>query len=322
MWDFKLLKATQTLEKTMAYMIYRLAMYLLLSLALVFGILAGIGTGLILDSFTSSGVFSGIGGTAGLAMTILILYWFRGTWFYFIKAPHIVLLNEAIGEAFVQQGLAQVAHARSRVGERFCSSTHLYTLDNRIKAVLTYLFRRCTGAGKWLVRLEDTLFSRLIGRVLEVPITYVHEVIIAECLKDLTRSASAVATTALALYAQNFDRLFKNASVLLALKYLAALVIFILMLAPIGWIDEIIPVEFGNWTYVFALLFTWPIKSALFDPIALAALMGVFADLVRGQSIAPDWEAKLASDSPEFASIKRQAEFLDRSSGNPDDSGI
>jgi hypothetical protein len=305
----------------MAYMIYRLAMYLLLSLTLVFGILAGTGTGLMMDSFTTSSFFSGVGGVAGLAIPVFILYWFRGAWFFSMKAPHIVLLNEALGEAFVQQGLAQIAHARSRVGERFSSATHLFTLDKRIKAVLTFLFRECTGVGQQLSRFEENAFFKWIGRIAEIPLTDVHEVIIAECLKDLTRSASAVATTALSLYAENFSRLCKNAFVLLALKYFAALVIFWVMLAPIGWLDEIIPVEFGKWTYVFALLFTWPIKSALFDPIVLAALIGVYADLTRGQTVAPEWEAKLANDSPEFASLKKQAEFLDRTSGSPDGSG-
>ncbi|MCI0666655.1 MAG: hypothetical protein L0Y43_01210 [Methylococcaceae bacterium] len=306
----------------MAYMIYRLAMYLVLSLVLVFAILAGTGTGLILDSFaTNSSFFSGIGGIAGFAIFGFVFYWFRDTWLYSMKAPHVALLNEAIEERIVQQGRAQVAHAQNRVSERFSSAANLYTLDKRTKAVLAHLFRRCNAIGQRLSGLGDTIFSRLIARIAETSASYVHETILAECLKDTTRSASSVATAALVLYAQNFDRLFKNALALLALKYFAATVIYLLMLAPVGWIDEIIPVELGGWAYVLALLLTWPIKSALFDPIALAAMLGVFQDLTRGQSPDSDWEVRLASESPEFASIKKQAEFLEATSDNTNTSG-
>lgn len=326
MWDFKLLKATQTLEKTMPYMIYRLAMYLLLSLVLIFGIVAGTGSGLILDSFsagpgsTGSRFFTGAGGIAGFLIFALVIYGFRGTWFYSIRAPHVALLNEALGEAVIQQGRTQIADVRNRVSKRFSDSTHLYTLVTRIKAVLGYLFRRGTGIGQRLAGLGDSLFARVFARMAETLASYVHETILAVCLKDLNRSASAVAAATLTLYAQNFDRLFKNGLALLALKYFAALVIFLLMLTPVGWLDQIVPVDFGVWHYVLALLLTWPIKSALFDPIVLAAMLGVFQDLTRGQSADPEWEARLAGESPEFASIKKQAEFLDGSSEHPADS--
>ncbi|MGH8499260.1 MAG: hypothetical protein ACRERV_10705, partial [Methylococcales bacterium] len=290
MWDFKLLNATQTLEKTMAYVIYRLAMYLVLSLTLIFGILAGTGTGLILDSlFTTSGLFVGAGGFIGFAIFAFVLYWFRANWFYSIKAPHIALLNEP----GIHQGWVRVVHARSLVRERFPTAAELYILDKRIQVVLAYLFRQNTEVGQRLSKLGDTIFSRLITRVSEIPATSVHETIIAECLKNASLSASGVATGALALYAQNFKPLFKNAGILLGLNVIASLGVVLLMLTPIGWIDEIIPVEFGIWTYVFALLLTWPIKSALFDPIVLAAMMSVFADLTRGQNIDPEWEVNL-----------------------------
>lgn len=322
MWDFKLLDATRAVEKTMAYMIYRLAMYLVLSLILVFAILAGAGTGLILDSlFRTSGFFGGIGGVVGFVVFAFILYWFRGNWFYSMKAPHLVLLNESMNEAVVQHGWAQVGHARSQVRERFSTAAELHTLDKRVKAVLADLFGHCTGLGKRVSGYGDTPFSRSIGRIMEAPAMYTHEVIIAHCLKDGTCSASAAAVRALVLYAQNFNRLFKNALALLVLKYSGAFCIFLLMLAPVGWIDEFLPVDFGNWIYVFALLLTWPLKSALFDPIVLVAMVGVFADSASEQNAKMDWESKLVAQSAAFAKIKKQAEFVDGSSLLPEGSG-
>lgn len=308
MWDFKLLNSIQTFEKTMSFMIYRLAMYCVLSLVLLFGILAGTGSGLILDSlFTTSNFFVGFGGFTGFAVVAVVLYWFRSNWFFSIKAPHIALLDESIGP----QDRARVAYARSRVSERFSTAAELHKLDKRIRAVLAYLFRQCTGVGQRLAKLDDTIFARLISRIAAIPATYDHETILAECLKESASSASGVATRALALYAQNFNRLFKNAGILLGMNVIASLVIFMLMLTPVGWIDEIIPVEFGYWRYVFALLLTWPIKSALFDPIVLAAMLGVYADLTRGQNFEPDRDVDLSKNSPEYASLKKQAEFLD-----------
>ena len=315
MWDFKLLKATQTLEKTMAYMIYRLAMYIVLSLVLVFGILAGTGFGLILDSlFSSPGFFVRIGGFAGFVLFGFVLYWFRSSWFFSMKAPHIALLNESIDNAFVQQGWAQVGHGRSRVSERFSSSTDLFALDKRIKGVLACLYNRSTVIGQRLSGFKDTILSRVLRRIAEIPATQMDEIIVADCLRNPERSHSAAAAAALTIFARHFGRLFKNAWILLILKYVVAFVIFLLMLSPIGWIDGIIPVEFGKWTYVFALLLTWPIKSALLDPIVLAAMLNVFLALPRGQEPDSDLESQLAHDCSDFASIQKQAEFLDKTS--------
>ncbi len=315
MWDFKLLKATQTLEKTMAYMIYRLAMYFVLSLVLIFAILAGTGSGLILDSlFSLSGFFVGVGGIAGFAIFAILFYWFRGSWFFSIRAPHVALLNESLRDAITEQGWSQVAHARSLVRERFSTAAELLVLDKRIKATLACLFRRDSAIAQRLSALDNTIFSKLLSRIAETPATYIHEIIIGYCLHDSSRSASAAAISGLTLFAQNFRRLFHNAISLLAIKYLVTLVIFFLMLSPVRWVDQIIPVEFGYWTFVFAALLTWPVKSALFDPIVVAAMMHVFASVTSGQRIESDWETVLVDHSPEFAGLKKQAEFLETAS--------
>jgi hypothetical protein len=312
MWDFKLLKATQTLEKTMAYMIYRLGMYLVLSLVLIFGILAGTGFGLILDSmFSKSDFFVGVGGIAGFVVFAFIFYWFRGSWLFSMRAPHVALLNEALGEATTPQGWSQVAHGRRRVSERFSTADELLVLDKRIKATLAYLFRRSTAIGQKLSGLGDSTSSRLLARIAEIPAAFSDEIILGYCLNDSSRSASAAAITGLTLFAQNFRRLFRNAIALLTFKYLITFIIFLLMLSPVGWVDQIIPVEFGYWRYVFAALMTWPLKSALFDPIVVAAMMQVFADVTAGQHIEPNWVADLAEHSPEFAGLKNQAEYLE-----------
>ncbi|MGH8552982.1 MAG: hypothetical protein ACRERS_06770, partial [Methylococcales bacterium] len=291
-----------------SYVIYRLAMYVLLSLALIFGIVAGTGTGLFLDSmFATPGMFVRIGGFAGFTIVAVVLYGFRANWLFSIKAPHVALLNES----GIQPGWARVVEARKLVRKRFSTSAELHTLDKRIQAVLAFLFKQNTGLGQRIAKLDTTMFSRLVSVIAEIPATYVHEIILSECLKDATRSASGAAVGALSLYAQNFQRLFNNQSILFSLKGVAWLVIFVLMLTPVGWVDEIIPAEFGIWSYVFALLLSWPIKSSLFDPIGVAAMLGVFSDLTRAQTIDPQWERKLTEQSAQFASLKKRAEFLD-----------
>ena len=91
MWDFKFLSATQTLEKTMAYVMYRLVMYLVLSLFLVMAMLLGSGTGLMMGSMaagadpttlaTQGGGGGEVSGVIGFAVFAFLLYLFRGTWF-------------------------------------------------------------------------------------------------------------------------------------------------------------------------------------------------------------------------------------------------
>ena len=327
MWDFKLLNATQTLEKTMAYVMYRLVMYLVLSLFLVIAMLLGSGTGLMMGSMaagaepitlaTQGGGEGEVSGVIGFAVFALLLYLFRGTWFHAIKVPHIVLLQKSETLA----GWVQIGYAKSRAKERFPNAGELSTLDTRIRGSLAYLGGQTTGFGRWFSRLGDGTAARVVTGISAGLMTLTHEVIVARCLKDASRSASAVAAESLVYYGQNFEKLFRNSLVLLVVKYAVALALFVLILAPVGWLDEALPVNFGNWTYVFALLLTWPIKSAVIDPIGLVAMINLYSDLTEGQSPDAQWEEKLGTECDDFSRIKKQAEYADKKSNggsNPD----
>ena len=54
-----------------------------------------------------------------------------------------------------------------------------------------------------------------------------------------------------------------------------SLVVFVLMIAPAGALLWMFPGQAGGWAFAVALIFAWAVKSALMEPLAIAALMSV-----------------------------------------------
>ncbi len=308
MFEFKLLQATQIVEKTMAYTIYRLSLYLALSLGFVFATILGTGTQLMVGSFSRTPDSVGaVGGIVGFMLFGIVLYLFRGHWLYAVKAPHIVLLNDSMDESIVQQGWGQVRNAKQRVRNQYPNAAVMHRLNESIKDVLTDLFDSQTNIGKALPDFGDLPFSKLLNRVCSLPVTYTSEVIFASCFKKSSDLGASTVASSLLLYAQNFSALWRSAWVLFILNNVGWLCIFLLVQTPIAWLAEFLPVTLGGWETIFSLVLAWPIKAALFEPIGICAMMALFNQLTHNQTVDSAWEEKLAGLSDSFQTIQKKA---------------
>jgi hypothetical protein len=80
------------------------------------------------------------------------------------------------------------------------------------------------------------------------------------------------------------------------------------MLYPLESAASMLPVGIGVWRYVFALIFAWSLKAAFFEPIAITALAGLYADLARSADAGSAAEKQaLRESSPAFAEIEAKA---------------
>jgi hypothetical protein len=109
------------------------------------------------------------------------------------------------------------------------------------------------------------------------------------------------------LYAQNGKTMIKNAIWLTLMLYIVAIVIFIVMLAPMAALFYIMPGHLAVWSFVAAIVFAWAFKAAFLEPCAIAALMDVYFRTVEGQVPNPEWDRKLSEASAKFRELKDKA---------------
>ena len=77
--------------------------------------------------------------------------------------------------------------------------------------------------------------------------------------------------------------------------------LFLLVLAPVAALVNLLPGAAGPLALIIAVVFAWGIKQAVIEPVGMAALMQVFFKVTEGQQPNPEWEGKLDSVSKKFS---------------------
>ncbi len=317
MWDFSIGKSIGLMARTLPFILLRVAVYFGITLAyiLVTGTGAGIGWGVgaLGDSgFQATTTFWG--GVLGFGTVAAVMYWVREYILYMVKAGHIAVMVELLEGKPIPERRSQIAHAGTVVNERFAEASVLFALDQLIKGVLRAIVGLIRGMLRLLPIPGLPQLMRIVHAFLRVAIGFVDEVILAYAIRTRSTNAWASAKDALILYGQNYKVMLKNAAWLTVIVYLVSFAVFLVMLAPAALLVYLMP---GTWSaggFVFALLFAWSFKVALFDPFAVACLMQVYFKTIDGQQPNPEWEARLEQMSGKFRELKERA----LGSGPPD----
>lgn len=329
MLDIKILTATQTMEKTMGFTFYRLFLCFVVSFAFVLATLMGSGIGMMMGSAVDKMTdWGSLGASLGFATFGVIVFLARGSWLYRLRARHIALLVDAVAENMLPYGWAQIEYGRQQVTQRFPVTRDLVGLDQLIRQIQNYLLKTCTRFGRRIPTIPNVFAARLVLNLFAVPLRYTGEIVIAKCFSGDASNPWAEARDGVVYYAQNFGQIWRNALPMFVLIYAGWLCVYLLMLVPVGWVEGVMPIPFGYWRYLFALVFAWPIKAAIFDPIAVAGLILLFFEKIQNTVPNPDWIAQLTGSSNAFMQIQRRAETEQRQTGlndtnqAPVDSGV
>lgn len=310
MWDFSVSKALGLMRQTMPFVIFRMAVYFGIAAAyvIVTGTGAGIGWGvgaLGTDEFQANSVFWG--GAIGFGATAGVLYFLREYTLYIVKAGHIAVMVEALEGRELPQGQGQIEFAKNAVQKRFAQSSILFALDQLVKGVI----RAVTGLIQGLMNLLPIpALQNAVGVLkayLRVAVGLVDEVILAHAMRTRAENPWASAREALVLYAQNAKPMLVNAAWLTAISWILSFVVFLIMLAPAGFVVWLIPGAWSAGGFIFAILFAWAVKVALIEPFTIACLLQVYFEKTRDQQPNPEWEAKLEDVSTKFRDIGEKA---------------
>ena len=306
MWKFNLLAATRTVEATMPFMIYRLAVCLGVAFACLFAALAGAGTFIAFASFSAKpGGMANVGAVFGLALLGYFLYRYRSALFFNIRAGHLVLLAEIAQGRKLPEGKQLIELAQQKAAQRFPKPAEFTEINAAVKQVLQALpLKRCPFLGNMPNRNVAGVLGFVSGKLAATS----DQALLALIFVAQGLNPWQAARTGLVLHLRHFDTLSKNRLSLLGFEYLGLLLAYLGMLYPVDSAVSLLPVDVGVWRYVFALIFAWSLKSAFLEPIATTALAELYINLAKQETDFCTAEAKeLESCSEAFRKIVSKA---------------
>ena len=243
----------------------------------------------------------------GLSGASGFLYWARQYVSYLVKVAHVaVLIHYHDGEP-LPGGRSEIDYAREIVTTRFKEASLLFALDQLIKGVLKILNGVIFTLTAFLPITGLDNLRRFVNSILNLSLTYVDEILLAQCLRNGGKNPWESARLGLILYAQNYPAFIKNAIWLAVFMWGLTLLIFILIMGPVFALLQLFPGELGFWAFVISFLVAWSFKSALLEPLAMYALMQVYFKRIEGQEPNPEWEQRLNAASDKFRELSDKA---------------
>ncbi|MDQ0349617.1 hypothetical protein [Ancylobacter vacuolatus] len=307
---FKVSTSFALMCRTAPFLFFRLLVYAGIAAAYVLatGVGAGIGYGVGALWEDESRLSAGfVGAAAGFGLVAAVLYFLREYILYIVKAGHIAVMVELLRGRAVADGQSQIAHARVLVTERFGASNVLFGIDQLVKGVISAVTGLLEGLLSILPLPGVDGLASLLRAYLKIAVGLMDEVMLAQCFDDRGRDPYTASRTALVLYAQNARRLMISAAWVTAGVWLLSLLVFLVMLGPAGALVWLMPGQLSAGGLIFAALFAWSIKAALIEPFAVACMLQAYFNVTAGQTLDPEWEAKLDATSDRFKALGQRA---------------
>jgi hypothetical protein len=310
MWDFSISRALGIMLRTAPFVLFRIAVYFGIAVALIVvtGTGAGVGYGIGWfgdEEFRAGSTFWG--GTLGFGLTAGVIFFFRDYILYIVKAGHIAVMVELLDGRPIPGGKGQIAYAGEVVKARFGQASALFALDQLIKGVINVI----TGLLEGLMSiLPIPGLDRLMGVLrayLRLAVGLVDEVILGHAIRTRSENAWEAAHDGLVLYAQNARPMLINAAWLTLVTWVLAVLVFLVMLAPAATVVWLLPGDSTAGMFVFAVVFAWAVKAALIEPFAVACMLQVFFKVTEGEEPLPEWKGRLTQASDKFRQLGERA---------------
>lgn len=320
MWDFSILRSIGLVARTWPFTLLRLAVGLGLAVATLVAVATGAGLGWGIghvgsaDFRAGATIWGGIIGAAGVAIWVWTL---REYLLYLIGAGHVAAMVMALDGRPMPGGRGQIAFALAGVRERFGEIHLLFVLDQLVKGAIGAATRTLDWIG-WIVGVPGLQgLIRLIEAVIRMSTTFLDELVLAREFRIASSDPWTTAREGIVLYAQNGGAIIRNAVWLTVLRWVATIVLFVVLLAPAAALVWLVPGPTGGWALAFALVLALALQRALIDPFCIASLMQVYLARTEGQTPDPAWDARLAEVSGPFRDLtdRARAAFRDRPAG-------
>lgn len=282
MWEIDLMTAVRSIERSMAFAVYRLMLCLGAALGYLLATLAGAGTLVGFGSLAKNALSLGpIGALIGFGLFGYLMVKIRPTWLNVVNVPQLALLADQIRQVELPSGKALVEYAKRRQSESFPSTSRLFELDELIRETQGDMadLHPCPKLPADKPALKDAA-----NKVVRWLSGLNHQTLLAWHFYRESDNAWLSAAQGLAVHERHFAGMTKNRLVATVFSWLGFLLAYPLLLGGIDLLIDGIPINFSFWPQVFAGVFAWAIKAAFFDAIAEAAMMQYFFPLAESEA--------------------------------------
>lgn len=315
-------KAFSLVMKTKAYLLYRAAVYgvitsvWVLILLVVWGALRAFGGWAALITFVLAA------GGMGLVWPLV-----REYALYLLRAGHVALVTELLTNGELPQGQSQTVWAKERVMHYFKEISVLALVDQFVKGIINALNRTLFNIMNFMPTEALKSLAKFLQAVVRNSLTYVDEAILAYTFKTRNENVYDAAKTGIVIYAQSWKPIVKTAVMLTIFSYVFAVLVALLLMLPLAplamWLRSLtdapaIKEQIGVIVFVVALLLGTLVKWILFDPVACTTTIAVFLREAETAQPSPEWEAKIEKVSAKFVELKNKAMDKMRSRGKGD----
>jgi hypothetical protein len=290
---------------TTPYMVFRAAVYALLSLAVlgylgVLGLVGWVfGAGAFWVLFLATGVLAVLLGLGRMLDEVL---------HYFVRAGHVALLSEAAARGRAPTGIGQLRWARERVATRFASIHDLSTGGNTIRRTVRDLNRACFEVESALPIQGLEGSARVAERLVNASLSYLVRGVLGLVFLAPPQRVYTTMCKAMVQYCQAWRPLLTQAVNLSLISYAFVLAVALVIMVPFGAIATF--TESASVDFVLFLLTIGVgivLKGILFDPMADALMVLALLEQSEVHEPDPEWAVKAAEVSKRFRSLEERA---------------
>lgn len=304
MWDFDLMAAIRAIEKSMAYVLYRLGLCLGVAVGYLLATLGGAGTLVGFGSLEKNALSLGpIGAVIGFFAFAFLMSRIRTLWLQTVDLPQLGILADQWDGRMLPTARALLAYAKERQDRAYEGTSRLNELNASIGEVLMDIARLhpCPKLEGKQGMIADVL-QQLIARLSRLN----HRTLLAWHFMSGHSDPWRSAAEALTVADRHFSAMTRNRAILTVFSWLGFLIALPLLHKGIVILVSDIPIQMGPWPLIFAGVFSWAIKAAFFDAIAEAAMLDFFFPIARREAGAL-LGSSLSQNSPSFAALESKA---------------
>lgn len=301
MWDFDLMAAIRAIEKSMAYVLYRLGLCLGVAFGYLLATLGGAGTLVGFGSLEKNAISLGpIGAIIGFIAFAFLMTRIRTLWLRIVDLPQLGILADQWDGKLLPSARALLNYAKERLDGAYNSSSRLNELDQSVREVLADLSKQhpCPK-----LQSEEGLGAQMQLQITTRIASLNHRTLLAWHFMSGHSDPWRSAAEALEVYDRHFSSMLRNRAILTAFTWIGFFLALPLLQKGIEILVSDIPIHMGPWPFIFGGVFSWAIKAAFFDAIAEAAMLDYFFPIARREAGSPS-ESSLVQSSPAFAVLQ------------------
>jgi uncharacterized membrane protein len=305
MLEISLDRAWWIYRRAWPFLLLRLAAGLAGALFCLFGLVIG---AWLLEGVAGRGSLIGAwGGLMGLWAAAFVISRIRWRVRLAVGLAHAAAFGESLRDPPLAEGEDQVAEAQALAAERFPSPALLSDMDPQIRSAAGAIPGLIGGVRLFITMRGMEGLAAMLTWLMALAMAPMVDLVYAYVIHLRAANPWQAARQGLVLYGRNSRRLIVNGLTASAAVWTASLLMLLILTPPMGGLFSAFPDSVSGWSLLGAVLFAWAIKSAFFDPFALAALTPIFFRLADSQTPDPEWDRALSDLSPAFRRIRNRA---------------